>query len=178
MPTNRIRGREHRRGGKRIGHAPACGRSLYWAGMAVVAHRLAATGWLIVFSVVGLAGGVGVGRTRFAWVDVTTDATTKAEVRAKFGEPRRTTREAGREVWYYDLSEPGPTGQRPATEGSTVVFALITPIWWRTRPDDNVRFTFEGDTLVASARLRSSESGFYCGLTPVHAQIFICGPMP
>lgn len=178
MPTKRIRGRGHRRGGKRIGHADVIGGSLYWAGMAVVARRLAATWWLIVFVVVGLAGCVGVVRTRFDWVDVTSEATTKAEVRARFGEPRRATREAGRDVWYYDLSELGPSGPRPATEGSTVVFALITPIWWRTRPDDNVRFTFEGDTLVASAQLRSSESGFYCGVNPVQAQIFICGPMP
>ena len=127
--------------------------------MAVVAHRLAAMGWLIAFIVVGLAGCVGVARTRFVWVDVTTEATTRAEVRARFGEPRRTTREAGREVWYYDLSEPGPSGQRPASEGSTVVFALITPIWWRTRPEDNVRFAFEGDTLVASAQLSATECG-------------------
>jgi hypothetical protein len=146
--------------------------------MAAVAHRLAATGWLIVFVVVGLAGCVGVVRTRLDWVDVTSEAMTKAEVRAKFGEPRRTTREAGRDIWYYDLAEPGPSGQRPATEGSTVVFALITPIWWRTRPEDNVRFAFEGDTLVAAAQLSATESGFYCGVNPVQAQIFICGLMP
>jgi hypothetical protein len=178
MPTKRIRGRGHSRAGKRIAHAAAVGRSLYWAAMAAVDRRLAATCWLIVLGVVGLAGCVGVVRTRFAWVEVTSAATTKAEVRARFGEPRRATREEGREIWYYDLSEPGPSGQRPAGEGTTIVFALIAPIWWRTRPDDNVRFTFEGDTVVASAQLSSSELGFYCGVSPVHAQVFLCGPMP
>jgi hypothetical protein len=145
--------------------------------MVVVGHRLTAIGGLIAV-VVGLAGCVGVVRTRLAWLEVRSEATTKAEVRARFGEPRRATREGGRDVWYYDLAEPGPSGQRPATESSTIVFALVAPIWWRTPPDDNVRFAFESDTVVAVAQLSASEHGFFCGVSPVHAQIFICGPMP
>jgi hypothetical protein len=117
-------------------------------------------------------------RTQLDWVDVASEAWTKAGVRTRFGEPRRVATEAGREVWYYDLSEPGPSGRRPATEGSTIVFALITPIWWRIRPEDNVRFTFQDDHVVVAAQLRASESGFFCGVNPAHAQLFVCGPMP
>lgn len=133
--------------------------------------------WLTVL-VVAFGGCVGVVRSRLDWVDVTSEARTKAEIRARFGEPRRAETDAGRDVWYYDLVEPGPSGRRPATEGSTIVFALVTPIWWRTVPADNVRFTFEGDDVVAAAQLDVSQRGFFCGMNLVHGQIFLCGPMP
>ena len=133
--------------------------------------------WLAVIAV-ALGGCVGVVRTRLDWVDVASEARTKAEVRARFGEPHRAVVEAGRDVWYYDLSEPGPSGRRPPTEGSTVVFALLTPIWWRTEADVNVRFTFEGEAVVAAAQLDAVESGFFCGANLVHGQLFVCGRMP
>lgn len=125
-----------------------------------------------------VGGCVGVVWTRLDWVDVTSAARTKAEVQAQFGEPRRSAIETGREVWYYDLSEPGPSGRRPATEGSTIVFALLTPIWWRTQADDNVRFAFEGDDVVGAAQLDVTERGFYCGVNLIQGQFFTCGPMP
>ena len=133
--------------------------------------------WLAVL-VVALGGCVGVVQSRLDWVDVTSETRTRTEVRARFGEPRRAATEAGRDVWYYDLVEPGPSGRRPATEGSTIVFALLTPFWWRTVPADNVRFTFEGDAVVGAAQLAASERGFFCGMNLVHGQLFLCGPMP
>src|SRR5688500_5755176 len=90
-----------------------------------------------VFLLAGLGGCVGVVRDHLDWVPVASDVTTKAEVLARFGEPRRTAHEAGRDVWYYRLSGPGPSGQRPVTQGATIAFVGIGPVWWLTEPDDN-----------------------------------------
>ena len=126
----------------------------------------------------GLGGCIGLVRTHFDWVGVTSEIKTKAEVLARFGEPRRRAHEAGRDVWYYHLAEAGPSGQRPATEGSTVVFAIVAPMWWRTRPDDNAKFAFDGDAVAGADELRATESGFFCGVNLAHGQLFTCGPMP
>jgi hypothetical protein len=127
---------------------------------------------------VGLNGCVGLVRTQLDWVGVTSETRTKTEVLARFGEPRRRTHEAGREVWYYHLLEPGPSGRRPATEGATIVYALLAPMWWRTQPDDNVAFAFDGDALAEARELRTAEGGFFCGVNLAHRHLVSCGRVP
>jgi hypothetical protein len=125
-----------------------------------------------------LGGCVGLVRNRLEWVPVTSAATTRAEVLGRFGAPRRTAHEAGREVWYYHLSGPGPSGQWPATEAATIAYVGLVPVWWRTRPDDNVRFAFDGERVAGAGELRPRERGFYCGATPVAGSFFMCGRVP
>jgi hypothetical protein len=131
-----------------------------------------------VLLLAGLGGCVGLVRHRLDWAHVPSDVTTKAEVRARFGEPRRTTHEAGRDVWYYRLPGPGPSGQRPATQAATIAFIGIGPVWWLTEPDDNARFRFAGDAVAEAGELRATERGFYCGLYLIHRRLFMCGPVP
>jgi hypothetical protein len=133
---------------------------------------------LAALLVAGLSGCVGVVRRQLDWVGVTSEIRTRAEVLARFGEPRRRTHEAGREVWYYHLLEPGPSGRRPATEGATIVYALLAPLWWRTQPDDNATFAFDGDALAEARELRTTEGGFFCGVNLAYRQLFSCGPVP
>ena len=127
---------------------------------------------------VGLNGCVGLVRTQLDWVGVASEVTTKAEVLARFGEPRRRAHEAGRDVWYYYLLEPGPSGRRPATEGATIVYALLAPVWWRAQPDDNAAFAFDGDALAEARELRTTEGGFFCGVNLAYRHLFSCGPVP
>jgi hypothetical protein len=133
---------------------------------------------LIALLVVGLGGCVGLIRTRYDWVEVTSEVRTRAEVLARFGEPRRKVHEADGDVWYYRLSGTAPSGRRPVTEGYTVLYAVIAPVWWLTRPDDNVRFGFDGDDVSHSGEVESTEHGFFCGVALVHRVLFTCGPMP
>jgi hypothetical protein len=142
------------------------------------ASRLVGRWALTVVVLVALGGCVGLVRNRLDWVPVTTEATTRAEVLARFGAPRRTAYEAGRDVWYYRLAGPGPSGQWPATEAATVAYVGLAPVWWFTRPDDNVRFGFEGDRVADAGELRAVERGFYCGASPVPRSFFMCGPVP
>jgi hypothetical protein len=142
------------------------------------ASRVAWRCGLGVLLLLGLGGCVGFVRHQFDWVHVPTEVTTKAEVLTRFGEPRRTAHEADRDVWYYRLSGPGPSGRRPATEGTAIAFVLVGPVGWVRRPDENVRFEFEGDVVSYAGELRATESGFYCGLYLIHGQLFACGPMP
>jgi hypothetical protein len=125
-----------------------------------------------------LGGCVGLVRTQLDWVTVRSEVTTKADVLARFGEPRRRMFEAGRDVWYYHLFEPGPSGRRPATEGATIVYALLAPLWWRAQPDDNTRFAFDGDTVAEARELRTTEGGFFCGVNLAYRGLFSCGPVP
>jgi hypothetical protein len=125
-----------------------------------------------------LGGCVGLVRTQLDWVSVRSQITTKTEVLARFGEPRRRVIEGGRDVWYYQLVEPGPSGRRPATEGATIVYALLAPLWWRDEPDDNARFAFDGDTLAEARELRSTEGGFFCGVNLAVRHLVSCGPVP
>jgi hypothetical protein len=127
---------------------------------------------------IGLGGCVGLVRSHLDWVAVGSGDTTKAEVLTRFGEPRRRAREAGRDVWYYHLLDAGPSGQRPATEGATIVYAFVVPVWWRTLPDDNTRFRFDGDTVADASELRVAEWGFFCGVNLVERWLFSCGPTP
>jgi hypothetical protein len=133
---------------------------------------------LAMLLVMGSSGCVGVVRNELDWVGVTSEARTKAEVLARFGEPRRRAHEAGREVWYYHLLEPGPSGRRPATEGATIVYALLAPMWWRAHPDDNVSLTFDGDTVVEARELRITEGGFFCGVNLAYRHLVSCGRLP
>jgi hypothetical protein len=125
-----------------------------------------------------LSGCVGLVRTQLDWVAVRSQVTTRAEVLARFGEPRRRAHEAGREVWYYHLLEPGPSGRRPATEGATIVYALLAPLWWRTQPDDNATFAFDGDAVADARELRITEGGFFCGVNLAFRHLVSCGPVP
>jgi hypothetical protein len=125
-----------------------------------------------------LGGCVGLVRTQLDWATVRSEVTTKAEVLARFGEPRRQVLEAGRDVWYYHLLEPGPSGRRPATEGATIVYALLAPLWWRAQPDDNARFAFDGDAVAEARELQTTESGFFCGVNLAFRRFFSCGPVP
>jgi hypothetical protein len=125
-----------------------------------------------------LGGCEGLVRNRLDWVPVPSEATTKAEVLARFGTPRRTAREGSRDVWYYRLAGPGPSGQWPATEAATIAYVILAPVWWFTRPDDNVRFGFEGDRVAEAGELRTIERGFYCGASPVPRSFFMCGSVP
>ena len=128
--------------------------------------------------IVGLGGCVGLVRGRLEWVAVTTDLTTKSEVLERFGEPRRKTQEADAEVWYYLLADRGPSGRRPAQEAYSVAWVLVVPVWWRTRPDENARLLFKGDTLSAAAELAAMDaSGFVCGLNLllIHGRAALCG---
>jgi hypothetical protein len=125
-----------------------------------------------------LGGCVGLVRTQLDWVAVRSEVTTRADVLARFGEPRRRVIEAGRDVWYYHLFEPGPSGRRPATEGATIVYALLAPLWWRAQPDDNARFTFDGDAVAEARELRTTEGGFFCGVNLAYRWFFSCGPVP
>jgi hypothetical protein len=125
-----------------------------------------------------LGGCVGLVRTRLDWVAVSSEVTTKAEVLARFGEPRRRALEAGRDVWYYHLFDPGPSGRRPATEGVTIVYAVLAPLWWRAQPDDNAKLAFDGDTVADARELRTAEGGFFCGVNLAAQRFFSCGPVP
>jgi hypothetical protein len=130
---------------------------------------------LALLLMVGLAGCVGIRRSDLDWVGVASRRETKAEVVARLGPPRRTERTDGRETWYYRLSKPGPSGQYPATEAPNVLYLIVFPVPWVTRPDENVRFDFEGDTVASAGELRVTERGFLCGLNFMHPGVFICG---
>jgi hypothetical protein len=119
---------------------------------------------------------VGITRTHLDWVGIAPALQTKDQVRARLGEPRRTEDAAGRETWYYRLAGPGPSGQPPATAAASVVYLVVFPIPWVTRPEDNVRFAFEGDRVASAAELRASDRGWLCGLNFMHPGVFICGP--
>jgi hypothetical protein len=120
---------------------------------------------------------VGLRRSHLDWVEVVPrpETETRAAVRARFGEPLRAVREDGRETWYYRLDAAGPSGQRPVTEAPNVLYLVLFPVFWNTRPDENVRFTFEGDAVRSADELRAGERGFLCGLNFMHPGVFICG---
>jgi len=143
-----------------------------------IAGRMRSGCCLAVLLAIGLGGCVGLVRTRLDWAPVTSDVRTRTEVLARFGEPLRKAQEGAREVWYYALSGAPRAGWRPATEGSTILYALVTPVWWRTRPDENARFAFDGDALAAAAELRASEAGFFCGFNLAADRLVLCGPVP
>jgi hypothetical protein len=126
--------------------------------------------------VAGLGGCVGVSRSHLEWVGVGSSPVTRAELRARLGEPRRTDVVAGRETWYYRLSGPAPSGLPAVTQAPNVVYLVLLPAWWIARPDDNVRFVFDGDGVVSTEELRLTERGFLCGLNFMHPGVFICGP--
>lgn len=113
--------------------------------------------------------------TRFDWVTLDSEARTRADVRARFGEPTRTEPDGTREVWYYDTAL---SGERSPVEGATVLYLPIAPIWWRTRADDGARLVFEGDRVVAAAERRARPCGFYCGFNPAAPGFFMCGRVP
>jgi hypothetical protein len=126
-----------------------------------------------------LGGCVGATRSHLEWVVVAPEARTKAEVVGRFGEPLRTTQEDGRDVWYYRLSTTGlAPGRAPVTAAPNSVFALVLPVWWMTRPDENTRFVFDGDTVASAAELTRTSRGFYCGLNIAGGNPFVCGPTP
>jgi hypothetical protein len=126
-----------------------------------------------------LGGCVGATRSHLEWVAVAPEARTKAEVVERFGEPRRTTHEGGRDVWYYRLSRTGlAPGRAPITAAPNSLFALGIPVWWMTRPDENARFVFDGDTVGSAAELTRTSRGFYCGLNVAGGNPFYCGPTP
>lgn len=133
-----------------------------------------------VFLVIaGLGGCVGAMRSHLDWVVVAPETRTKAEVVARFGEPLRKTQEGGRDVWYYLLSATGlAAGRRPLTAAPNSLFALGIPVWWTTRPDENARFVFDGDTVASAAELTRTTRGFYCGLNVAPGDPFVCGPTP
>jgi hypothetical protein len=135
-------------------------------------------GWLGLLLLVGSGGCVGLTRSHLDWVAVTLDVTTRSEALARFGAPRRTAQEAGREVWYYRLAAPGPSGRRPVTEAPNVVFVVFLPVPWFTRPAENMRLGFEGDAVSSADELQATERTFFCGLNLVHGPPFVCGPAP
>ena len=120
---------------------------------------------------------MGLRRSHLDWAGVASRPETKAEIRTRLGEPIRTDRVDGQETWYYRLSQPGPSGQRPITEAPNVLYLVLFPVFWNTRPDENVRFTFEGDTVASAGELRVDERGFLCGLNFLHPGVFVCGAM-
>lgn len=143
------------------------------------AVRIATRGWLAAVLVLALHGCVGLVATRLDWAPLPTDdIRTKAQVRARLGEPVRTEGETAGEIWYYQLSGPALGDARPATEAATILYLLITPVWWRTHPDVNARFRFDGETLAEAAMLVATERGFFCGLNIAAAHLALCGPVP
>jgi len=144
----------------------------------LTARRLACRGSLGVLLLVGFGGCVGLVRDRLDWVHVGSEVRTKAEAQARFGEPQRKMLESGRDVWYYRLSGLGPSGRRPATEGATIAYVGIGPFWWTRRPDENVRIDFEGDAVSGAAELRTTQSGFFCGVNLAYGGLFMCSPVP
>lgn len=134
--------------------------------------------FLPILLALGLGGCVGLVRTRLDWMPVTGDVRSKAEVLARYGEPLRRERQDDREVWYYALSGAQLGGRRPATEGSTVLYLVVTPVWWRTHPAANARFGFDGERVVEVAVLTASEHGFFCGLNIAAEHLALCGPVP
>jgi hypothetical protein len=168
------------------GHDTACRRlpsPSRWASdvswcRATVAVRAACAGALGVVVALGTGGCVGLVRTSLDWAPVSIELRTKAEVLARFGEPRRRAREDGRETWYYDLGATGPSGQQLATEGATILYLLVAPLWWRDRVDANVRFAFDGDAVASTAGLMAAEHGFFCGFNAAAEHFFLCGAVP
>ena len=138
------------------------------------------TGCIGVLGFVMLAAGgcVGVVRTSLDWAPVSTELKTKADVSGRFGEPRRRAQEDGRETWYYDLGATDSSGQPLATEGATILYLLVAPLWWRDPADANVRFAFDGDAVVSSARLMATEHGVFCGFNMAARGFFMCGAVP
>jgi hypothetical protein len=133
----------------------------------------------VALVIAALGGCVGAMRSHLEWVAVAPEARTKAEVVARFGEPIRKTQEGGRDVWYYLLSTTSlAPGRAPVTAAPNSVFALMIPVWWMTRPDENARFVFDGDTVASAAELTRTASGFYCGLNVAGGDPFVCGPTP
>jgi hypothetical protein len=144
-----------------------------------IAVRIATRGGLAAMLVLALHGCVGVVRTRLDWVQLPMDdMRTKAQVRARFGDPVRTEGEAAGEVWYYALSGATLGDARPATEAATILYLLITPVWWRTHPGANARFRFDGDAVAEAATLTATERGFFCGLNIAATHLALCGPVP
>lgn len=133
---------------------------------------------LVLALVLAASGCVGLVRTRLDWVAVVGEVRTRAQVLARFGEPLRKTQEAGRDVWYYTLSGVPLDGRSPASEGSTVLYLLITPVWWRTHPEANARFSFQGDEVADAAMLTPTEDGFFCGLNIAAEHLVLCGRVP
>ena len=126
-----------------------------------------------------LGGCVGATRSHLDWVAVAPETRTKAEVVARFGAPLRTTQEGGRDVWYYRLSKTAlAPGRAPVTAAPNSLFAFGIPVWWMTRPDENTRFVFDGDTVGSAAELTRTSRGFYCGLNVAGGNPFVCGPTP
>jgi hypothetical protein len=134
--------------------------------------------WLVLLVVLGAGGCVGLVRTRLDWAEVAGDVRTRAQVLARFGEPRHRAQEDGRDVWYYTLSGVTLAGRSPASEGATVLYLLITPVWWRTHPDANVRFIFQGEDVADAAMLTAREDGFFCGVNIAAAHLVLCGRVP
>jgi hypothetical protein len=145
---------------------------------ATVAVRAACVVALGVAVALATGGCVGLVRTSLDWAPVSIELRTKAEVLARFGEPRRRAREDGRETWYYDLGATGPSGQQLATEGATILYTPVGPLWWRDRADANVRFAFDGDAVASTAGLMAAERGFFCGLNAAAKHFFLCGAVP
>ena len=144
----------------------------------VLAARVVSRYGVAALLVVVLGGCVGLVRTQLDWGAVPSEVTTKAEVLARFGEPRRRAHEDGREVWYYRLLEPGPSGRQPATEGTTIVYALLAPLWWRAESDDNATFVFAGDAVAEARELQATDGGFFCGVNLAYRHFFSCGSVP
>jgi hypothetical protein len=133
----------------------------------------------VVLVMAALGGCVGAMRSHLDWVTVAPETRTKAEVMGRFGEPLRKTQEGGRDVWYYRLSTTGlAPGRAPVTAAPNSVFALILPVWWITRPEENTRFVFDGDTVASAAELTRTTRGFYCGLNVTGGNPFFCGRTP
>jgi len=141
--------------------------------------RIATRGWLAMMLALALPGCVGIVRTRLDWVRLPMDdLRTKEQVRARMGAPLRTARQADGEVWYYAVSNATLGEARPATEGATILYLLITPVWWRTHPEVNARVRFDGDAVAEVMVLSATEHGFFCGLNIAATHLALCGPVP
>lgn len=105
-------------------------------------------------------------------IDVTLK--TQEEVVAALGEPVRRTGNKDAQTWFYRLQRVGLAG-KPVQATNSFGALVVVPAWSTTNYEDNVKFEFTGDRLIAAHERFERGSGGGCGLFMGHGVQGACG---
>lgn len=124
---------------------------------------------------VWLPGCVALHRSTAEFVEVRVPYVTKSEVLSLFGEPKRTSTDAGIETWHYKFLAYGLSDKAVVETVAGGTLLMPGGNYTTTRYDENVRISFSNEAVIGAQELVETASGFSCGFFLTHGIGPTCG---